>query len=125
MPDRAILVPGDDSVIRVVDGAELPIRRSRGYAPLPVALPVRLPPTLAVGADMKNTMAVADGRYAWISQHIGDMDDLRQMSAFDSAQSHLRALTGVEPEIVVADSHPLYRSTGWAHRHADGRPVRT
>src|SRR5581483_5245754 len=59
--DRAILVPCDDSVIRVVDGEELPIRRSRGYAPLPVALPVRLPPTLAVGADLKNTMAVADG----------------------------------------------------------------
>src|SRR5262249_31113679 len=89
--DRAILVPCDDSVIRVVDGAELPIRRSRGYAPLPVALPMPLPPTLAVGADLKNTMAVADGRYAWLSQHIGDMDDLATLEAFDSAQRHLRA----------------------------------
>jgi hydrogenase maturation protein HypF len=123
--DRAILVPCDDSVIRVVDGAELPIRRSRGYAPLPVALPVRLPPTLAVGADLKNTMAVADGRYAWLSQHIGDMDDLTTLSAFDSAQAHLRALTGVDPDVLVADAHPLYRSTGWAHRNADGRPVHT
>ena len=125
MHDRAILVPCDDSVIRVLDGAELPIRRSRGYAPLPVALPVRLPPTLAVGADLKNTMAVADGRYAWLSQHIGDMDDLATLSAFDSAQAHLRALTGVDPDVLVADAHPLYRSTGWAHRNADGRPVRT
>jgi hydrogenase maturation protein HypF len=123
--DRAILVPCDDSVIRVVDGAELPIRRSRGYAPLPVALPVRLPPTLAVGADLKNTMAVADGRYAWLSQHIGDMDDLATLSAFGFAQAHLRALTGVDPDVLVADAHPLYRSTGWAHRHADGRPVHT
>jgi hydrogenase maturation protein HypF len=123
--DRAILVPCDDSVIRVVDGAELPIRRSRGYAPLPVALPVRLPPTLAVGADLKNTMAVADGHYAWLSQHIGDMDDLATLSAFGSAQAHLRALTGVDPEVLVADAHPLYRSAGWAHRNADGRPVHT
>jgi hydrogenase maturation protein HypF len=125
MHDRTILVPCDDSVIRVVDGTELPIRRSRGYAPLPVALPVRLPPTLAVGADLKNTMAVADGRYAWLSQHIGDMDDLATLAAFDSAQRHLRALTGVDPDVLVADAHPLYRSTHWAHRNADGRPVRT
>ncbi|HZQ33168.1 MAG TPA: carbamoyltransferase HypF [Mycobacterium sp.] len=123
--DRAILVPCDDSVIRVVDGEELPIRRSRGYAPLPVALPVRLPPTLAVGADLKNTMAVGDGRYAWLSQHIGDMDDLATLSAFDSTQRHLRALTGVDPEMLVADGHPRYRSTEWAHRNAGGRPVRS
>jgi hydrogenase maturation protein HypF len=122
--DREILVPCDDSVVRVVDGVELPVRRSRGYAPLPVALPVAVPPTLAVGADLKNTLAVADGKYAWLSQHIGDMDDLSTLAAFDSAQHHLQALTGVEPELLVADSHPLYRSAAWAHRNAAGRPVR-
>ena len=125
MHNRAILVPCDDSVVRVVDGVELPIRRSRGYAPLPIALPVPVPPTLAVGADLKNTMAVADGKYAWLSQHIGDMDDLATLSAFASAQSHLQALTGVAPDVLVADAHPLYRSTAWAHRNAAGRPVRT
>jgi hydrogenase maturation protein HypF len=125
MHDRAILVPCDDSVVRVVDGIELPIRRSRGYAPLPVALPVPVEPTLAVGADLKNTMAVADGKYAWLSQHIGDMDDLTTLSAFDSAQQHLQALTAVTPEILVADAHPLYRSSNWAHRNSAGRPVRT
>ncbi|HEX3546335.1 MAG TPA: carbamoyltransferase HypF [Mycobacterium sp.] len=125
MHNRAILVPCDDSVVRVVAGGELPIRRSRGYAPLPIALPVPVPPTLAVGADLKNTMAVADGSYAWLSQHIGDMDTLATQSAFDSAQQHLRALTAVTPEVLVADAHPLYRSTGWAHRNAAGRPVRT
>ncbi|HYJ57341.1 MAG TPA: carbamoyltransferase HypF [Mycobacterium sp.] len=124
MHDRPILVPCDDSVVRLVSGSELPIRRSRGYAPLPVALPVSVPPTLAVGADLKNTMAVAEGRYAWLSQHIGDMDDLATLSAFDAAATHLGALTGVHPEIFVADAHPRYRSTSWAHRHAGGRPVR-
>ncbi|MCV7239397.1 carbamoyltransferase HypF [Mycolicibacterium celeriflavum] len=132
--DREILVPCDDSVMRVasVGGTdsrsephELPIRRSRGYAPLPIALPVPVPPTLAVGADLKNTMAVADGRYAWLSQHIGDMDDLATLCAFDSAQQHLQELTSVAAEVLVADAHPAYRSTAWANRNASGRPVRT
>ncbi|OBF37765.1 carbamoyltransferase HypF [Mycobacterium sp. ACS1612] len=125
MHDREILVPCDDSVVRVVGAQELAIRRSRGYAPLPIALPVAVPPTMAVGADLKNTMAVADGKYAWLSQHIGDMDDLATLSAFDAAQQHLRELTAVEPEMLVADAHPLYRSTAWAHRNAAGLPVRT
>jgi hydrogenase maturation protein HypF len=134
MHDRDILVPCDDSVVRVVavggadnriDNVELPIRRSRGYAPLPIALPVSVPPTMAVGADLKNTMAVADGRYAWLSQHIGDMDDLATLSAFDAAQRHLQELTAVEPGVLVADAHPLYRSAAWAHRNSGGRPVRT
>jgi hydrogenase maturation protein HypF len=134
MHDRDILVPCDDSVVRVVcvggadnqiESQELPIRRSRGYAPLPIALPISVPPAMAVGADLKNTMAVADGKYAWLSQHIGDMDDLATLSAFDAAQRHLRELTAVEPEVLVADAHPLYRSTAWAHRNAAGRPVRT
>jgi hydrogenase maturation protein HypF len=123
--DRAILVPCDDSVVRVVNGREMPIRRSRGYAPLPVALPIPVAPTLAVGADLKNTLAVADGKYAWLSQHIGDMDDLATLSAFDAAQRHLQELTGVTPENLVADAHPGYRSTAWAHRNAGGRPIQT
>ncbi|OBF97178.1 carbamoyltransferase HypF [Mycobacterium sp. 852002-51152_SCH6134967] len=132
MHDREILVPCDDSVMRVVPlgderrgVVEVPIRRSRGYAPLPVALPVPVPPSLAVGADLKNTMAVADGRYAWLSQHIGDMDDLATLSAFDCAHRHLQELTSVTPQALVADAHPLYRSTQWARRNAAGRPVRT
>ncbi|MFD9548889.1 carbamoyltransferase HypF [Nocardia salmonicida] len=123
--DRRILTPCDDSVVRVVDGTELPLRRSRGYAPLPLTLPVPVPPMLAVGADMKNTCAVGEGRYAWLSQHIGDMDDLATLRAFDSAAEHLAELTGVRPTQLVADAHPRYRSTTWARTHAAGRPVHT
>jgi hydrogenase maturation protein HypF len=104
---------------------EVPVRRSRGYAPVPIALPFDVPPTLAVGADLKNTCCVAEGRYAWLSQHVGDMDDLATLEAFGASERHLRALTGVEPRVVVADAHPGYRSAGWARRHAGSRPVRT
>lgn len=122
--DRGIRVPCDDSVSRHVAGSELPIRRSRGYAPLPLALPFEVAPMLAVGADLKNTCAVASGRYAWLSQHIGDMDDLSTIEALTRTERHLEELTGVRPQTLVADLHPGYRSTEWAKRHADGRPVR-
>ncbi len=123
--DRRIHVPCDDSVARVVDGTELPIRRSRGYAPMPVALPFHVPPTLAVGADLKNTCAVAEGRHAWLSQHIGDMDDVATVDAFGAAERHLEMLTGVQPAVLVSDDHPGYRSTAWAAAHRDGRPLVT
>ena len=123
--DRPITVPSDDSVARVVDGTELPIRRSRGYAPLPVALREAVPPTLAVGADLKNTCCVAEDRYAWVSQHVGDMDDLATLDAFGETEAHLERLTGVAPASLVADAHPGYRSAEWARRHAGDRPLRS
>ena len=121
--DRPIRVPCDDAVSRHADGAELPIRRSRGYAPLPIALPFEVPPMLAAGADLKNTCALASGRYAWVSQHIGDMDDLATIEALTATEAHLEELTGVRPAMLVADLHPDYRSGRWAREHADGRPV--
>jgi len=123
--DRPIAVPCDDSVVRVVDGEELPLRRSRGYAPLPVVLPFPVSPTLAVGGDLKNTCCVGSGRSAWLSGHIGDMDDVATLAAFDTAERHLEHLTGVVPRHLAADAHPRYRSRAWAVRHADGRPLRT
>jgi hydrogenase maturation protein HypF len=122
--DRGIGVPCDDSVSRHVAGAELPVRRSRGYAPLPLALPFDVPPMLAAGADLKNTCALARGRYAWVSQHIGDMDDASTVDALTRTAEHLARLTGVRAEMLVADRHPGYRSADWARAHADGRPVR-
>jgi hydrogenase maturation protein HypF len=123
--DRPIHVPVDDTVTRVVDGHEAPVRRSRGHAPLPVALPVPIPPVLAVGAELKNTCAIGAGRYAWLSQHIGDTDDLATLEALTASARHLAHLTGVTPETLAADAHPGYRSTAWARRSAGGRPVRT
>ncbi|GAA2264431.1 carbamoyltransferase HypF [Streptomyces amakusaensis] len=121
--DRPIHVPCDDSVVRVVDGQTLPLRRSRGFVPLPVALPLAVRPVLAAGGDLKNTLALAEGRRAWLSAHIGDMDDLATLDAFDRAADHLGALTGVTPAELAADRHPGYRSAARAARRAGGRPV--
>jgi hydrogenase maturation protein HypF len=123
--DRPVHVPCDDSVVRLVDGEVLPIRRSRGYAPLPVPLPLAVAPILAAGAELKNTMCLAAGRRAWVSGHIGDMDDLATLSTATAAEAHLEHLTGVRPEVVAADLHPTYRSREWAVRRAGGRAVRS
>ena len=121
--DRRIQVPCDDSVLRIVDHDQLPVRRSRGYAPMPIALPVPVAPALAVGGDLKNTFCVGDGRLAWMSGHVGDMDDLATLQAFDEAHRHLIKVTAVQPEVLVCDRHPGYRSSGWADRHHDDRPL--
>jgi hydrogenase maturation protein HypF len=123
--DRGIQVPCDDSVARWVAGAELPVRRARGYAPLPVALPFAVEAVLAAGADLKNTCCVAEGGYAWLSQHLGDMDDVATIDALGATADHLELLTGVAPDALVADRHPGYRSSAWARRRAADRPVRT
>jgi hydrogenase maturation protein HypF len=122
--DRPIHVPCDDSVVRVLDGQELPVRRSRGYAPFPVPLPVEVRPALAVGGDLKNVFCLGEGRKAWLSAHVGDMDDLATLTAFATAERQLAGITAVAPELLAADRHPGYRSARWAARHAGHRPVR-
>jgi hydrogenase maturation protein HypF len=121
--DRPIHVPCDDSVVRVCDGEPLVLRRSRGYAPLPVSLPVHVTPALAVGGDLKNVFCLAQGDRAWLSAHIGDMDGLATQRAFGRAERQLESVTGVRPEVLVTDTHPAYRSAAWARRNAGGRSV--
>ncbi|MFG3104406.1 carbamoyltransferase HypF [Streptomyces sp. NPDC048182] len=121
--DRPVHVPCDDSVVRVCDGRPLVLRRSRGYAPLPVALPFPVGPALAVGGDLKNVFCLGEGDKAWLSAHVGDMDDLATQEAFGRAERQLESVTGVRPGLLAADAHPAYRSGAWARRHAAGRPV--
>ncbi|SCK53182.1 hydrogenase maturation protein HypF [Streptomyces sp. WMMB 714] len=122
--DRPIHVPCDDSVVRVANGEQLPVRRSRGYAPFPVNLPRPVAAALALGGDLKNTFCVGEGHHAWLSAHIGDMDDLATLTAFGRAERQMEQITGVRPRVLAADRHPGYRSVGWALRNAGGRPLR-
>ncbi len=121
--DRDIHVPVDDSVVRVVDGTISPVRRSRGFAPFPVTLPVAAPPLLATGGELKATFCLASGKYGFLSQHIGDMENIETLDAFTRAVEHLEGLFRIEPEVLVTDLHPGYLSARWADRVADGRPV--
>jgi len=116
--DRDIHVPCDDSVIRILDGAEYPIRRSRGYAPFPVPLPFESPQILATGGELKATFCLAAGRDGFMSQHIGDMENLETLDAFTRAVEHFTDLFRIEPELIAADLHPGYLSTKWAEQQS-------
>ncbi|HEV7761273.1 MAG TPA: carbamoyltransferase HypF, partial [Acidimicrobiales bacterium] len=120
--DRPIHVPCDDSVVRVVDGEELPLRRSRGYAPLPLTLPLDAPPLLAVGGELKTTFCLATGRRAWMSQHIGDMGSVETLAALERSADQFRTMYAVEPAQLVADLHPGYHTRQWAEGQASLPP---
>ena len=121
--DRRIHVACDDSVVRSGPGGIQPVRRSRGYAPLPVTLPLESPPLLAVGGELKTTLAVAQGRHAWLSQHIGDTKNLETMAMLARTASTLTALQRVDPRAIVSDAHPAYLSRRWAAEEAARRSV--
>jgi hydrogenase maturation protein HypF len=120
--NRPINVPCDDSVVRVEAGEELPVRRSRGYAPLPVRLPFDAVPLVAAGGELKNTFCLASGRDAWMSQHIGDMGSVPTLAAFKSSVRQFAEMYRVGPEVVAADAHPGYQTRRWAEDETD-RPV--
>ncbi|RVW09452.1 carbamoyltransferase HypF [Prescottella agglutinans] len=119
MHDRDIAVPCEDSVLTVVDGAVSPIRRSRGYAPLPVLLDRPGPTVLAVGAEVKNTFCLTRQDFAFCSGHLGDMGSLESRRAFDDSVAQLSALHDVRPELVVADDHPGYSTRSWAEEFSE------
>jgi hydrogenase maturation protein HypF len=122
--DREIVTRYDDSVVRVAGRAPLVLRRARGYAPLPVPLPVPAPvPLLAVGPHLKNTLTLAAGSQAYVSQHIGDLEDLATLEHFQDVLARHRRLFRVDPEVVVRDLHPGYLSTRLAAEFAGVRTL--
>ena len=104
--DRDIAARCDDSVLRVWRGAELPLRRSRGYAPFPVRLPHALPSILAVGGELKATFCLTKDPYAYMSQHIGDMENLETLEAFEASVAHFEHIFRVQPETDCLRSAP-------------------
>lgn len=110
--DREIVARYDDSVVRQTPAGTLMIRRARGYAPLPLRLPVPSPlPLLAVGPHLKNTFTLAAHDRAWVSQHVGDLENFETLQHFRDALARYRALFRLEPLAVVHDLHPGYLST--------------
>lgn len=123
--DRAILSRYDDSVVRVVDGAVMPVRRARGYAPQPLPLPTLdgAPScVLACGPQQKATIALtrtdSDGHTTcFVSQHIGDVENGATFDAWSAARSRLENLFDLAPAALACDMHPSYLSSQWAREH--------
>ncbi len=113
--DRPIHMRTDDSVTRIAAGRRTVLRRARGLVPERLGLPLPAPtPLLACGAHLKSTFCVAKGDSAWVSHHIGDLDDPATRRSFAEGVTHFEALFAVTPRIVVHDAHPDYASTTYA-----------
>lgn len=119
--DRPILRPVDDSIVRFIDGQPVLLRRARGYAPLPFEAPIDLPPALATGAHLKNTVAFSTGRLVFLSHHLGDLETLPALENHTRTLDDLRRTYQLEPRLVACDLHPGYGSTQAAR--ALGLPV--
>jgi len=116
MHNRRIVAPSDDSIVRFIGGIPRTLRIGRGYAPYPVAL-VRTPEqkapkqcVLGFGAELKSTFAITAGRFALISPHLGDMENVPSQALHEKTLSHFQRVFRVKPKVVVADKHPLYYS---------------
>jgi hydrogenase maturation protein HypF len=121
--DRPIHVRCDDSVARSVRGRVQLLRRSRGFAPRPLALPFAAPrPILACGAELKNTLCIAKGRRAFLSHHIGDLESYAAFRSFREAIAHFERLFDTRPAVVAHDLHPEYLSTKHAMSLAEDGP---
>jgi len=126
--DREVLVRCDDSVVRTAHSTTVSakpafVRRARGYTPAPIRLARNGPPVLAVGAFLKNTVCVTRGDEAFLSQHIGSLDNAPTCRALDEAVEHLCSVLEIEPQIVAHDLHPDFYSSRFASQWARSRGV--
>jgi hydrogenase maturation protein HypF len=112
--DRDIVRRCDDSVVRVTARQTQQQRRSRGFVPVPVAIERESEPILAVGGELKNTICIVRGSEAFLSQHIGDLENLESYKFFEEAVEHMQRILEVRPKILAYDLHPDYFSTKWA-----------
>lgn len=118
MHNRPIHMRVDDSVARIISGQSYLTRRSRSYAPDPLMLPKDTAPLLATGAELKNTFALARDRYAFLSHHIGDLENYETLRSFEEGIHHFERLFRVKPERIACDMHPDYLATRYAQERA-------
>lgn len=112
--NREILLRCDDSVVRVNRGKVQQLRRSRGFVPVPIFLKDEHASALAVGGELKNTVCLTKGRHAFLSQHVGDLENAESYKFFAEAVEHLERILEIRPDIIAYDLHPDYFSTRWA-----------
>ena len=113
--DRRIHMRTDDSVARVFDDHEMVLRRSRGYAPAPIKTAFTFArQILACGAELKNTFCLTRDKYAFVSHHIGDLENLETLRSFIGGINHFKRLFHLNPEVIAYDLHPEYLSTKYA-----------
>ena len=118
--DRDIHIRCDDSVVRVDrDKSIVFLRRSRAYAPYPVRLPFEVRPILAVGGELKNTFCLTRDHYAFLSHHIGDMENAETYESFEQDVEHLGRLFRIQPELIAYDLHPGYYTTKYTEKIND------
>lgn len=123
--NREIVRRCDDSVVRIISGRQVPVRRSRGFSPLPVTLPFRLnKKVLALGPHMNNTIALGIDNRVYLSQHIGDLDTRRSAEFYRETIDDFLKLFGINPEVVVSDMHPGYYSTKFGEEFYKDRLVK-
>jgi hydrogenase maturation protein HypF len=116
--NREILLRCDDSVVRVTSAKTRHLRRSRGFVPVPIFLKEDQPEVLAVGGELKNTICLTKGKHAFLSQHIGDLENQESYGFFNEAINHLKNILEIEPQVIAYDLHPDYFSTKWAQQQA-------
>ncbi len=123
--DRPIHTRVDDSVVRVAAGKAYFLRRARGYAPDPLKLPIQAAPILATGAELKNTFCLTHQDYAFLSHHIGDLENYETLLSFEEGIRHYQRLFRVQPELLACDLHPDYLATRYARERAaqEGLPI--
>ena len=119
MHNRDIHTRCDDSVMRSLEENAYPVRRSRGYAPFPVRLPWETAPSLAVGSELKNTFCLTNGPYAFLSHHIGDMQNYETLQSFEQGVSHYERLFRAQPQAIAYDLHPDYLATRYGLERAE------
>ncbi len=116
--NRDIVIGVDDSVTRVIANTGRVFRRARGFVPQPLPLPRKVPATLATGPLLKNTFTLTRNQEAFVSQHIGDLEDLNTLDFFETVYNHLKRLLDFAPQVIACDLHPEFLSTQWAEERA-------
>ena len=121
--NREIYLRSDDSIVKHTAGRMRYIRRSRGFVPIPVFLSQTVPPILACGAELKNTICITKGDQAFLSQHIGDLENMDTLDFFKQTVAHLQRILEIQPEIIACDMHPDYLSSRYAAEQQGIRKV--